>query len=155
MVYCSTVSIAKSSFLPGIRWWSIEFWSRRDVKLNPREKIIHLCKSKVLLWIWYILISGIFITWSKLADHTPFSVATRCNGQCYSFLWIAPLTLDPYLIMLSSKAKKHQVLFLGLWYESTGDWTSVSWAIGKHSNHNAKRPVIEKGAVKSPLTMVS
>ena len=34
-----------------------------------------------------------------------FSIATtlRCKGRCYSIPWIAPLTLDPYLIMLSVK----------------------------------------------------
>ena len=34
-----------------------------------------------------------------------FSIATtlRCRGGCYSFPWIAPLTLDLYLIMLSVK----------------------------------------------------
>ena len=32
-----------------------------------------------------------------------FSLATiqGCKGERFSFLWIAPLTLDPYLIMLS------------------------------------------------------
>ena len=35
----------------------------------------------------------------------PFSIATswRFRGACYSFPWIAPLALDPYLIMLSVK----------------------------------------------------
>ena len=34
-----------------------------------------------------------------------FSIVTtpRCRGGRYSFLWIAPLTLDLYLIMLSAK----------------------------------------------------
>ena len=51
-----------------------------------------------------------------LADHIRrwpkalFSIATtlRCRGGRYSFCWIAPLTLDPYLIMLSVN---HQVPF--------------------------------------------
>ena len=35
----------------------------------------------------------------------PFSIATtpRCRGGSYSFPWIAPLYLDPYLIMPSVK----------------------------------------------------
>ena len=34
-----------------------------------------------------------------------FSIVTtlRCKGGHYSFLWIAPLTLDPYIIMQSVK----------------------------------------------------
>ena len=34
----------------------------------------------------------------------PFSKATilKCKGRCYSFPWIAPLTLDPYLIILNA-----------------------------------------------------
>ena len=47
----------------------------------------------------------------KLADccqgqpEGSLSIATtsRCSRGCYSFLWIAPLTLDTYLIMLSVK----------------------------------------------------
>ena len=50
-------------------------------------------------------------TSSKLATivagdlKVPVSIATppRCRGGCYSFSWIAPLTLDLYLIMLSVK----------------------------------------------------
>ena len=36
---------------------------------------------------------------------TPFSIATtpKCRGGCYSFPWLAPLTLDTYLIMLRVK----------------------------------------------------
>ena len=32
----------------------------------------------------------------------PFTIATtlRCQRGCYTFPWIAPLTLDPYLMML-------------------------------------------------------
>ena len=35
----------------------------------------------------------------------PFSIATtpRCRGGRYSIPWIAPLYLEPYLIMLSVK----------------------------------------------------
>ena len=43
-------------------------------------------------------------------------------------------TLDPYLIMLSVKQGGIKYLFLSLWYDSTWDWTQVSWAIGEHSN---------------------
>ena len=43
---------------------------------------------------------------SKLGDlKVPFSIVTtqRSREGCYFFPWIAKLTLDPYLIMLSVK----------------------------------------------------
>ena len=70
----------------------------------------------------------------------PFSIATtsRCRGGCYSFPWIAPFYLDPYLIMLSVKQWSTKYHFLNLCYDSTWEWTLVSQAIGKHSTHQAK-----------------
>ena len=46
----------------------------------------------------------------------PFQIATttRCRGGCYSFPWIAPLTLNPYLIMLSVKQGGIKYHFLSL-----------------------------------------
>ena len=32
--------------------------------------------------------------------------------------------------------------FLSLWYESTWDWTPVSWDIGEYSTHEANGPVL-------------
>ena len=48
------------------------------------------------------------VSWSTVVDFEPmasFSIATTptCKGGRYFFLWIAPLTLAPYLIMLSVK----------------------------------------------------
>ena len=40
--------------------------------------------------------------------------------------------------MLSVKQGGIKYHFLSLWYDSTGDWTQVSRAIGEHSNHYAK-----------------
>ena len=40
--------------------------------------------------------------------------------------------------MLSVKQGSIKYHFLNLWYDSTWDWTQVSQAIGKHSNHYAK-----------------
>ena len=53
----------------------------------------------------------------------PFSIATtlRFRGGHYSCPWIAPLTLDPYLIILSVKQGGIQYYFLSLWYDSTWD----------------------------------
>ena len=62
--------------------------------------------------------------WSTLVKgdpKAPFSIATtpRCRGSRYSFLWIAPLTLDPYFIMLSVKQEGIKYRFQCLWYDST------------------------------------
>ena len=69
--------------------------------------------------------------------NAPFSIATtpRCRGGCYSFPWIAPLYIDPYLIMLNVKQGKIRYHFLSLWYDSTWEWTQVSRATGEHFNH--------------------
>ena len=39
--------------------------------------------------------------------------------------------------MVSVKQGSIKYHFLSLWYNSTCDWTQVSRAIGKHSNHYA------------------
>ena len=51
----------------------------------------------------------------------PFSIAAtlECKGRHYSFPWIAPLTLDMYLIMLSIKQGGIKYQFLSLWYDSS------------------------------------
>ena len=49
-----------------------------------------------------------------------FSIATtpKWRGERYLFPWIAPLYLDPYLIMLSVKQGSIKYHFLSLWYDS-------------------------------------
>ena len=51
----------------------------------------------------------------------PISIATtlRCRGARYSFAWIAPLTVDPYLIMLRVQQGGIKYQFLSHWYDST------------------------------------
>ena len=39
--------------------------------------------------------------------------------------------------MLSVKQGGTKYHLLSLWYDSTGDWTQISRAIGEHSNHLA------------------
>ena len=43
--------------------------------------------------------------------------------------------------MLSIKQGGIKYHFLSLWYDSTWDWTLVSWAIGEHSHRQANGPV--------------
>ena len=51
----------------------------------------------------------------------PFSIATkpRCWGEDNSLPWIAPLTLDMYLIVLSIKKGGIKYHFLSFGYDST------------------------------------
>ena len=53
----------------------------------------------------------------------------------YSFPWIVPLTLDPYLIMLGVKQGGIKYHFKSLWHNSTRDWILFSRAIGEHSTN--------------------
>ena len=74
---------------------------------------------------------------SMLANHSrgqpngSLSIATtpRCKGRHHSFTWIASLTFDPYLIILSVKQRGIKNHFLSLWCNSTRDWTPVPWTI--------------------------
>ena len=52
-----------------------------------------------------------------------FSITTTlmCRGGHYSFPWIAPLTLDTYLILLSAKQSSIKYHFLSFWYDLTWD----------------------------------
>ena len=73
-----------------------------------------------------------------------FSISTtpRHKGGCYSLPWIASLTFVQYLIKLSVKQGGIKYHFLSLWYESTWDWTLLSWTISKHSTHYANIIII-------------
>ena len=60
------------------------------------------------------------------------AITPRWRGGCNSFLWIAPLyPWYPYNAVKQGGIKYH---FLNFWYDSTWDWTLVSWAFGKHSS---------------------
>ena len=80
------------------------------------------------------------LSWPTVVEREPkcpFPIATTSMSRwgCKLFLWIAPLTFDPYFIMLSL-ARRHEVPFLSLWY-SISDWIPVSRTTGEHSNHYA------------------
>ena len=64
----------------------------------------------------------------------PFSIATtsRCRGGVTPFPWLLHFILDPYLIMLNVKQGRTKYYFFSLWYDSTKNWTPVSWAISEH-----------------------
>ena len=79
------------------------------------------------------------LLWVRLATlvkgdpKASFSVATtpRCRGGRYSISWIAPF----YSWSLPEcKARRNQVPFLSLWYDSAWDWTVVSQTISEDEN---------------------
>ena len=81
----------------------------------------------------------IYSYWNKLATLIEGDLnrasTPRCSGGCYSILWIAPLYPWSILYTAECKARRHQVPFLSLWYNSIWDWTLVTWIIGEHSIH--------------------
>ena len=77
---------------------------------------IYICTQGLFGWVlWHINACTLFNASSCLyiSEPTvveinlkaPFLIATtpRCRGELYSFPWIAPFTLDQYLIILSVK----------------------------------------------------
>ena len=60
---------------------------------------------------------------SKVTWRLPFLISTTLQYRvgCYSIPWIAPLYLDPYLIMLSVKQGGIKYFFFSLWYDLTWD----------------------------------
>ena len=75
--------------------------------------------------------------WPTVVDgdpKAPCSIATtlRCRRGKYTFPWIAPLTLDLYLITLIAKQVGIKYHFFSLWYDSTWKRTPISKTIDKH-----------------------
>ena len=100
--------------------------------------------STVLFRTPYLLVTALLrkVSWLTVVENdlkAPFSIVTtpRCRRGRYSFPWIAFLTLDQYLIMLSVKQGGIKYHFLSLWYDSIWDWTLDSRTVGEHSNHSA------------------
>ena len=81
--------------------------------------------------------NGLNIPVVEGGSKAPFSLAIRpkCRRGGYSYLWIAPLSLDPYPMMLSVKQEDIKYQLLSLWNDSIWDWTPLSLDIGPHSTH--------------------
>ena len=113
--------------------WEVGMWSTED-QLHIDIYFNLLWKLGGLLFYIYIYIY-IYISWPTVVEghlKAPFSTARRRKG-CYSFLGIASLILDPYLIMqivMQGCTKYH---FLSLWFDTTCDGTPFSWAFSEHS----------------------
>ena len=103
--------------------------------------MIRIKKSCIYIYIYIYIYT---VSWSTEVEgdsKVPFSLATtlRCRRGCDSFPRIAPLTLDPYLIMLS--VKQIGIKYRHFWYASTWDWTLFFQTIGENSNHYSNGPV--------------
>ena len=72
---------------------------------------------------------------------TPFSIATtpRCRRGYYTISWVASLYTCSSPYSAECLARRHQVPFLSLWYDSTLDWTLVSRILGEHSTNYANK----------------
>ena len=69
----------------------------------------------------------------------PFPIATtaRCFGEgATPFPRLLYFILDTYLILLSVKQGGIRYHFLNLWYDSTWDWSKISWTIGEYHHHH-------------------
>ena len=81
---------------------------------------IHAC-TRVYIYIYTHVCDTYTCVHIEGKPKAPFSIAAtpRCRGGHYSFLWIALLTLDTYLIILSVKQGSIKYPFLSLWFDST------------------------------------
>ena len=79
------------------------------------------------------------VTFVEGDPKAPFLIATTTKvlGGTTPFPGLLYFILDPYLILVSVKKEGIKYYFLSLWYDLTRDWTQVSQAICKHSNHHA------------------
>ena len=71
------------------------------------------------------------VSWPTVVDGDPkaplsIAISPICERRRYSFPRNAPLTLDPYFIMLRVKLGGIEYYFLCLSYDSTWDWIPVS-----------------------------
>ena len=87
----------------------------------------------IYLSIFYIIFY-IYISWPTIVEgdpKAPFSIARtpRCRRGCYSFPWIASLTLDPWVIMLSVYGGARGVMVIvvgnGTWRPEFMSWTRL------------------------------
>ena len=85
-----------------------------------------------------LALTCIYISWLIVIKRdlkAPFSIGTtsRCSSYHNSFPWIGPLTLDPYLIMLSVLQGGLQVPFFESLVWQPGIEFLIYWTIGEHS----------------------
>ena len=83
-------------------------------------------------------------TLNKGDSKAPFSIATtpRCSSEGTTpFSGLLQFTLDLHLYSAKQGGIKYLFFFFfffflnSLWYDSTWDWTLVSWIIDEHSTH--------------------
>ena len=62
-----------------------------------RDRVRDIRTDGTTRWWWYIYV---YICWPGIVESDP-----KAPKESYTFPWIAPLTLDPYLITLSVKVR--------------------------------------------------
>ena len=122
---------------------SIHFsWMINPIWLfGDRREATSVIWIKNITWLIKSSFNPLLNQWPIGGLGSPLGDTPRSRGERYYFPWIAPLTLDPYFIMLSVKQGSIKYYFLSLWYDSTRGWTPVPRATGEYSNHYAKEPV--------------
>ena len=90
----------------------------------------------IYIYIYIYIYMYIYISWSTVVESdlkASFSIVNTpmCKWGFYSFPWVAPLTVDPVLIMLSVKEGGIINHFLIFWYNST----CSHWKMSNHSFH--------------------
>ena len=84
----------------------VQFVKQEGLRKKVIFHIYHIgYMAQMLLCIIYIYICMSYPNVVEGSWKAPVLIATtaKCYGERYSFSWTAPLTLDPYLIMLSVK----------------------------------------------------
>ena len=101
------------------------------------------CIYIMSIYTHYICIYIHKFNWAKCSwewPMAPFSIATTLRwrrGATPSFAWIAPFTLDQYLIRMSVNQGGIKYHYWSLWYELSWDLIPVSCTISEHCNHYA------------------
>ena len=109
----------------------MQSWHLRENLLKKHFLFIYSSLLNDLSVCIYIYI---YIYWLSVVESNPkLPFSLRCRSGRFPFLWIGPLTLDSYLIILILKEWVIKYHFLHLWYDSIWDWTPVLQAISKHS----------------------
>ena len=72
--------------------------------------------------------------WAGYDTRSIFKLSSTGEGAT-PFSGLLHFTLDTYFILLSVKQEGIKYHFKSIWYDTTWDWTYVSWTIGEYSAH--------------------
>ena len=121
-----------------------QFWYFLTYSLKCKRA--HTFHNVIILVCLYIYIYIYKVNWPTVVESdpkSPFSIATilGVGNDSTPFPWLLHLPLITTFIMLSFKQGGNKYHFLTLSYNLTWNWSRISRAIGKHSNHYTNKPV--------------